>query len=576
MRAWSRRRRVVTFGGALAVVWLLFVGWQLVRSVRELQAGGDDLRAVRQQASVDALLDPATSARLADAEGHFDEAASSSGGILLAPVRILPVVGRHVRAVHGLADAGADGAAAADEALAELEALTERPRAAGPERIETLQELSAVAARAGDALGGLDVGSPDALVGPLAEAVQEVDDQRASAALAADRLAATADGLAAVLEGPDPYLLLGANNAEMRAGSGMFLSASEIAFDRGSLTLGEVRPTAELIAPEGTVVAEGDLGANWGWIDPGRDLRQLGVSADFPQSAALAVRTWAAVGGSPDVAGVLAIDVDGLRNLLRAVGPVEVDGVRYTADTVRGELLRAQYARYDDREARRDQLGDVARAVFERLEAGEWELGELATQLADAANGRHLLLWSADPELQATWAEVGVDGHLEEDSLAVSLLNRSATKLDSWIETSVDVSTNEGPGGRRAIAVALTVANTATGDEGPAYVVGPNVEGLAAGDHRGLVVVNLPAGSSDVEVEGAEVFLQGGDGPTVVVAGELTVPAGETATVVVRAWLPSGLDELRLEPTARIPRTEWEVDGQTISRDRRRTVQLTG
>ncbi|MEZ5139820.1 MAG: DUF4012 domain-containing protein [Acidimicrobiales bacterium] len=466
------------------------------------------------------------------------------------------------------------GSAAATDALADLRELAERPRQAGPGRLDALRDLSAIAGRARRSLGEIDAGSPDALVGPLGDAVAEVEDQRRSAAVAARRLGATADGLAQLLAGPDPYLLLGANNAEMRAGSGMFLSAAELGFDDGRMALGEVRPTAELIAPEGAVAVDGDLGANWGWLDPGRDLRQLGVSVDFPQSAAVAVRTWAAVGGSPEVAGVISIDVDGLRNLLRAVGPVEVDGVRYTADSVRGELLRQQYGRFGDRDERRDQLGDVASAVFERIEDGEWELGALATQLADAVAGRHLLVWSSDPELEATWADLGADGHLDERSLAVSLLNRSATKLDSWIETGVDVTTADGPGGRRAIRVELTVRNTATGDEGPAYVVGPNVEGLDAGDHRGLAVVNLPAGTDDLEVEGGSLFLQGGDGPTVVVAAEVDVRAGEAATVVVRGRLPSGLDRLVLEPSARIPRTRWVVDGRSIERDRRRTVVL--
>ena len=37
--------------------------------------------------------------------------------------------------------------------------------------------------------------------------------------------------------------------------------------------------------------ASGDLAANWPWIDAGRDLRNVGLTADFPQSAALAVDT---------------------------------------------------------------------------------------------------------------------------------------------------------------------------------------------------------------------------------------------------------------------------------------------
>src|SRR5690606_27604747 len=118
------------------------------------------------------------------------------------------------------------------------------------------------------------------------------DDQLAQAESAAGDLEAASTALAGVLEGPAPYLLLGANNAEMRNGGGMFLSAAELSFDDGALALGDVSPTAELVLPAGAVPVDGDLAGNWPWLDPGRDLRNLGLSADFPQSAEVAVRTW--------------------------------------------------------------------------------------------------------------------------------------------------------------------------------------------------------------------------------------------------------------------------------------------
>ena len=62
-------------------------------------------------------------------------------------------------------------------------------------------------------------------------------------------------------------------------------------------------------------------------------------------------------------------------------------------------------------------------------------------------------------------------------------------------------------------------------------------------------------------MSGAEVFLEGGDGPTVVVGGKLTVPRGKRATVTVTAVLPAGLDQLVLEPSARIDPTSWTVNG---------------
>ncbi len=563
-------------GAGFVLLWSVAVAWLLFGARREMAAGTSDIRAVRRDVSITSLVEPGSRADIRAAAHHFDAAEAKIDSPILAPLQLVPVVSRHLRAARQVVDASQKGADVADQALGSLVALTKRPRTAGRPRLETLRDLAAIAGRAQAALERIDPGSPDALIGPLGDAVAELDQQRVDAALAAGRLRSTSLAIANVLEGPTPYLLLGANNAEMRNGSGMALSAAELAFDQGRMHLGEVRPTADLVIGEGQVPASGDLAANWPWIDAGRDLRNVGLTSDFPQSAALAVDTWALAPGGGEVGGVILIDVDGIRSLLRVVGPVEVDGVRYTPDTVRGELLRKQYARFDgDRAGRRDQLGAVARAIFERLDAGTWRLEDLATGLADAVQGRHLLVWSTDADAAKAWDAVGADGHLRDDSLSVGLLNRSATKTDSWIDTAVDVETEARPDGRHDLTVTYTIDNRVP-RSGPAYVVGPNVAGLAAGDHAALAVVGLPAGSTDVEMTGAAVFLEGGDGPTVVVGGRITVARGEEATVTVTAVLPPGLDHLVLEPSARIEPTTWTVGGVERGRDRRRTVDLDG
>lgn len=575
MSGWSRRRKVVTIVVALVGLWAVAASVQLARVAMALDDGASALRSARREATVRRVLDGDLSGDLEDAEGGFADAASRLDHPVLAPLRALPIASRQVEALDALATAGRDGTAAASDAVADLQELSRRPVADGAQRVDTVREIGAAAQRVEEALAGLDLGPRSGVVGPLGRALDEVRRQRATAVDGAGDLSGTADALADLLEGPEPYLLLGANNAEMRNGSGMFLSASTLHLDGGALSLGEVSPTAELVLPEGTVEVGGDLAENWPWLDPGRDLRNLGLTADFPQSAALAAEHWAASSAGEPVAGVVAIDVDGIRALLRVVGPVEVDGVRYTADDVRGELLRDQYGRFDDRGVRRDQLGQVARAIFERLDAGDWALEDLGTELVDAVAGRHLLVWSTDEEAADAWAAVGADGHLSEDTISAALVNRAANKLDSWIDTEVDVQTRPAGDGRRRIEVTYRIANGSSGD-GPPYVVGPGVEGLSAGDHRGLAIVNLPAGTTDVEISGARAFLQGGDGPTVVVGGEVDVPAGATAEVVVTALLPTGLDELQVEPSARIPRTRWTIDGQELEGDRRQRASLDG
>lgn len=569
-----RRRGIVLGSLAVVVLWLVVAGWLLADARSSMESGRQRLEGVRAGATPSSLLEPGTADALAEAEDDFDHARSRLRSPVLTPLRVLPVAGRHLRAADRVVRNASGSAALAIVAVDDLQALADRPLPAGPGRVEALDDLADIVAETRTGLEELDPGSPDALVGPLADAVDALARERRETLRSLDHAESATRALAGVLDGPTPYLLIGANNAEMRAGSGMFLSAATLGFDQGRLELGDVRPTQELVLPAGTVPVTGDLAANWPWLDPGRDLRNMGLSVDFPQSAELAAANWAKVPGGAEVGGVIVVDVDALRSLLQVVGPVEVGGVRYTADTVRGELLREQYRRYDDRDARRDQIGEVAKEVFRRIEAGDWELDRLATALIDAVQRRHLLVWSSDPQAQEAWRTVGADGRLQDRSVAVSLVNRGAEKLDSYLDvTGRLTSTGPEEDGRVRVELAYTVRNGAPAS-GPPYLIGPNIEGMEAGEHRAIVVVNLPAGSTDVTIEGARKTLEGGDGPTVVVAGDLALKRGDTAAVTVTALLPEGLDQVVLEPSARVPATVWDVDGTTYKLDRRRTLRV--
>jgi hypothetical protein len=577
MRTWSRRRKVLVGLLLLVGLWLVASAYLVLGARSQMVAGARILRRVRNRATVTALVDPANRDDLLAAEDHFERGRSKLDSVVLSPWRLVPVASRHVVAARRLAAASQQGTVAADRALADIDRLVARPHATGGERVGLLRDLSAVASRTDRDLAQIEVGSGKHLVRSLGDAVEELRSQRDAARVGARRMRAVSSAAATILDGPEPYLVLGANNGEMRNGSGMFLSAATLGLRHGTLRLGEVHPTADIVLPAGRVPVRGQLAVNWPWLDPGRDLRNLGLTPDFPQSARLAVENWAATPVGSRVGGVIVIDVDGIRALLRAVGPVDAEGVRYTAENVRGELLRKQYQRdVDDRQARRDRLGLVARAVFERLEQGRWKVADLASELVDSVQGRHLMVWSKDAKVEQAWRDVGADGHLTSRTLSVGLLNRGATKTDSYVDTSTTIRSLTANDGRVHLTITYRIANHAPAF-GPRYVVGPNVAGVAAGDHRALVVANLPGGSTAIKMSSdARTFLVGQDGPTEVVGGAVTVRRGRVVTVTITAVLPRGLREVVLEPAARIDPTAWTVDGERFDRDRRRTVAVGG
>jgi hypothetical protein len=574
MPRWLRRRNVLLVVAAVGVVWLAAVAWTLLAARSATVAGKAELDRVRSGASTETLLDPATRRSLDRAEADLARARAKLRSPLVSPLRLVPVVGRHLRAADRVVGTARGSAAVASKAVAELHVLSDRPFGAGPERVRALEDLAAIADRADAALGRLDPGSSAHLVSPLGKAVDDLAAERRDARRGLARAARASRTVAAILRGPTPYLLLGANNAEMRAGTGMFLSGATVGFDQGRLDLGDVRPTAELVLPAGSVPVSGDLARNWPWIDSGRDLRSLGFTADLPQSAPLAAANWAKVPGGTTVGGVIVVDVDALRGLLGVVGPVEVDGIRYTADSIRGELLRQQYRRFaNDRDARRDQVGAVAKVVFDRIERGHWKLADLATAMVDAVQARHLMVWSADRSAAATFRAIDADGHLGPDSVSTALLNRGAEKLDSFVTTATDLRSTRRAGGRIEVTITYRITNGAPAS-GPVYLVGPNIAGMVAGEHRGIVVVNLPNGTTAIEVDGMATIVDAADGDTRAVAGEIRLKRGETKVIQVTGLLPKGLDRVVVEPSGRIPRTTWSIDGAALRSARRRTVPV--
>ena len=108
----------------------------------------------------------------------------------------------------------------------------------------------------------------------------------------------------------------------------------------------------------------GDLQRNWGWLSPSLDMRNLGTTPRFDVTAPLAARMWTALTGQP-INGVIAIDVVGVRQLLEATGPVDVNGQEVSADNVGQYLLHDQYESLTDNAAdagdREDALGSLAR-----------------------------------------------------------------------------------------------------------------------------------------------------------------------------------------------------------------------
>jgi Protein of unknown function (DUF4012) len=563
-----RRRRWIIAG----VVVVLLLVWGALLAVRSRSAYRHDQLGLAALEQVKGHLTPgevtaASSIRQLDrANAEFMAAQAELSSPLYAPVKVLPVLGRQLRSVQALSSAAGTVSAVGAQFLDQVHGLLRAPHSAGPERVASLRQLETASRSAARRLATVGTGPSAGLVSPLAakrnEFVGQLDVARNRLSNAADVSAVTAS----ILSGPQRYLVLAANNAEMRAGSGAFLNAGVATTSDGTVTVGQLDPLGDLRLPVGAVPVTGDLAHNWGWLFPTIDMRNLGTTPRFDVTAPLAARMWTVRTGQP-VNGVIAVDVIAVHQLLEATGPVEVNGQLVSADTVDQYLLHDQYDGLTDNAGnannREDALGQLARAVISQLQSQSVDLTTLADSMSSAVAGRHLMVWSADPTAESAWQAAGASGSLTERSVAVNLINLGSNKLDPYTPVHVSVGTRP-DGVDTDVTLTVTARNTTPPGQSQ-FVAGPPPDSnVPYGTYTGVVAVNVPGTAGHVIMTGVSpLAVSGRDGPTWVVGGLVSILQGGTSTVVVHFVMVGHHGSMQLVPSARVPPEQWQFDGGT-------------
>jgi len=558
----DRRRWLLPVAG-LVLAWLVVAGLALLSANRDIRSGLGAVEAARAGADASSVMEGRMLPDLRRARSRFSAAHQRVAGSLLAPARLLPLVGRQLRSVSALSDSATTVADVAIAGMNDARPVLAEAGKSNPTRAASARRLAQIATRANTRLGRLRLGPPVGLLGPLARARNRLSAQVAELRDALAKGSKGGAALADLLDGPRRYLVFAANNAEMRAGSGMLLSVGELETGPDGLRLSAMRSVTDVPVPIGSVPLSGDLADRWGWLEPNVEWRNLMTSPRFDLAAPLAAQMWVAAGNRP-VDGVMVLDPIALAGLLRGTGPVEVDGRRFDQDNIVEELLRNQYLRFptdEEKPERREGLGRIAGAIFASLEAGRWSLPGLAGGLARAAGGRHVLMWAAAPSGQSAWQALGVDGALQPDSLMVSVLNRGGNKLDQFLRIQAEVSLARAEN-ETAVTLTLNLENRVPLGE-PLYIAGPHPQsGIGEGVYQGILTLNLPVGARYGRFDGVDqLAVQGGDGPATVLGFQLELPRGAQRTVVARFRLPRRAGRVRVEPSARVPPITWRSDG---------------
>lgn len=621
------RRRLRWLGLALGLGLLLIGLWRYGGLALDVKQTSDDLAGLRGQLSGRRGLTAAEAGSLADRlasdAARLDAAADLlAGDPLIGLLRRLPGLDRQIDAGQRLTRAGAHSARAGNRLLTAARAtgaLGEGDRSAQVARaLPKLPELApAVAAAADDLAAARRVRGdlrPDGLVGPLSSALRQLDRDvlpvepllRASLPL----LPLLPEALGA--NGPRTYLILNQNDAERFPTGGFIGSYGLLTIDRGQVVKLEFEDVYALYL-------RWQARSGGAYVEPPAPLREYllneyswalgesGWAPDFPQAARQA-EWFLQLEGGPAVDGVIAFDLQALRGLIGALGPLrleEVDETITAANLVERSLslTRRESVPGENRKGLVGRLAEVLRAQTLAAPPARWA-GALDAVRA-AGDQKHLLLAFHAPALQQAVVAAGWDGALATppaaDRLALVDATLSAAKTDLIVDRSTRIEVNLGADGGREARVAVRYRNRFA--EWAALREAKAVQFLVeGGDHRTYLRLLAPPDSELLSSPGTPDDVPGwaawgqvvavGPNAETEASFRLSGPAGlrwagPTATYRLALRQQPGISAepvevvIQLPPNARLVRASPDpaaVTGQTVrlrlTLDRDRLIEL--
>lgn len=559
-------------------LWLVAAAYVLIRVLGATSDAQDTLRSLREELGVESLVDGTAEDRLRDLRADLADIERGARSPVLVPLRVVPGFSRQLDSAKTLSETGVDATGIGLDVLDELTATLEEPLPTGSDRIEFIAEITDLLVEGRRGLEGLDLGPDGPLLPPLADARNTAAEGLGDLDEFLTRAEAITTSLRIMLSGSEQLLLV-ANNAEMRSGSGMFLQVGRLRTTDGEVMVEDLERASDITLAAGAVAADSPTYSDlWGFLQPTVEWRNLAASPRFDVTAELAARMWESL-GNPRPSGVIAVDPFALRALLQGTGPVTIDGETIGPDEVVPFLLHDQYDDisggsggddyFDSQLERRDRLGALADAAIGALGTSSVDPIALVTGLRESVGGRHVLAWSSDPATQAGWDAAGMSGTLDVDSLMVSVLNRGANKLDPFlrIETEVDFA----PGSTAesvAVTMSVLLRNEVPPDEVP-YVAGPNPEVPLVdryGQYSGVLSLSLPGVASEARIEGIEALeVARADGPVLALATKFVLDQGVERVFRVTFEVPAALESVVVTPSARPEPVNWRFGDLYLS-----------
>jgi hypothetical protein len=364
---------------------------------------------------------------------------------------------------------------------------------------------------------------------------------------------------------PKTYLLLAQNSDELRATGGFISGAGHVTVDRGKITDLSLKDSYALDnweqpKPEPPPALAQHTAADL-WV-----LRDTNWSPDFTEAADIARALYAQDQGA-QTDGAVALDLEAVRLLVGAVGPLQVPGIDepVTGDNALTWMKRAWESPVGATAGpesggggeawwakRKDFMGELVKAALAKAQAGGAEnldLAALGRAVYDALEGRHLQIALDEATARAFFAERGWDGGLRpadgEDFLAVVDSNVGFNKANLLVRQRIDYRVDRDAEGLVATAV---ITWEHTGPAGAETVCdrsvgyGPTYEDLARRCYWNYLRVYAPGGSALIEASGLnDAATEQAERGTTSFTGDFALKPGESHVATLRYRLPPGV-----------------------------------